>query len=183
MQPTSYLSDLPADLLGRAAPIRLTAFDVDGTLTDGCLHYSADGQESKVFHAHDGLGIKRLQAHGIEVAFITARSSQPVVWRAKELGVVHLYQGQNNKRACLLKLMETLGLVPRQLAFTGDDLPDLPAMHLAGLAVAVANAHPWVLEAAHWQTRLPGGHGAVRELADLILYAQGKAGTEREHWR
>jgi 3-deoxy-D-manno-octulosonate 8-phosphate phosphatase (KDO 8-P phosphatase) len=178
-----YLTDLPADLLARAAKIRLAAFDVDGTLTDGRLPYGEDGRETKVFHVHDGLGLKRLQANGVQVAFITARISHPVALRAEELDIAHVYQGQGDKRACLLQLLEALQLAPEQAAFAGDDLPDLPPMRIAGLAVAVANAHPWVAEAAHWQTRLPGGMGAVREVCDLILHAQGKAAAERERWQ
>lgn len=180
--PTDYLANLPPDLLARAAKIRLAAFDVDGTLTDGRLWYGEDGHEAKVFHVHDGLGLKRLQANGVAVAIVTARISHPVALRAEELGIAHVYQGQGDKRACLEALLEALNLAPEQAAFVGDDLPDLPAMRIAGLAVAVANAHPWVAEAAHWQTRLPGGMGAAREVCDLILHAQGKSAAERERW-
>jgi len=179
---TNYLSNIPTDILARAAKIRLAAFDVDGTLTDGRLWYGEDGHEAKVFHVHDGLGLKRLQANSIAVAIVTARISHPVALRAEELGIAHVYQGQGDKRACLETLLEALNLTPEQAAFVGDDLPDLPAMRIAGLAVAVANAHPWVAEAAHWQTRLPGGMGAAREVCDLILHAQGKSAAERERW-
>jgi 3-deoxy-D-manno-octulosonate 8-phosphate phosphatase (KDO 8-P phosphatase) len=178
-----YLSNLPAEVLARAAKIRLAAFDVDGTLTDGRLWYSESGHETKVFHVHDGLGLKRLQAHGILVAIVSARISHPVALRAEELNIAHVYQGQNDKRECLRQMLEALNLQPEQAAFVGDDLPDLPAMSLAGLAVAVNNAHPWVAARAHWQTRLGGGMGAVREVCDLILHAQGKSAAEQEHWR
>jgi 3-deoxy-D-manno-octulosonate 8-phosphate phosphatase (KDO 8-P phosphatase) len=178
-----YLADLPADILARAAKIRLVAFDVDGTLTDGRLWYGEDGHETKVFHVHDGLGLKRLQANGVQVALITARISHPVALRAEELDIAHVYQGQGDKRACLLELIDALHLDSEQVAFVGDDLPDLPPMRLAGLAVAVANAHPWVAEQAHWQTRLGGGMGAAREVCDLILEAQGKSSAERERWQ
>jgi len=180
---TAYLADLPDDLLARAAKVRLAAFDVDGTLTDGRLHYSEDGRETKVFHVQDGLGLKRLQAHGIHVALITARISHTVALRAEELGISHVYQGQSDKRACLRELLDALGLAPEQAAFVGDDLPDLPPMGLSGLAIAPANAHPWVAERAHWQTRRAGGEGAAREVSDLLLLAQGKAEAERERWR
>jgi 3-deoxy-D-manno-octulosonate 8-phosphate phosphatase (KDO 8-P phosphatase) len=170
--PKDYLADLPADLLARAAKIRLAAFDVDGTLTDGRLLYSESGHETKVFHVH-----------GIEVAIISARISHPVALRAEELDIAHVYQGQNNKRESLQQIIEALNLQPEQVAFVGDDLPDIPAMRIAGLAIAVANAHPWVVEQAHWQTRLGGGLGAVREVCDLILHAQGKTSAEQEHWR
>ena len=178
-----YPADLPADILTRAAKIRVAAFDVDGTLTDGRLWYGEDGRETKVFHVHDGLGLKRLQANGVQVALITARISHPVALRAEELEIAHVYQGQGDKRACLEALLDALRLAPEQAAFVGDDLPDLPPMHIAGLAVAVANAHPWVAADAHWQTRLPGGMGAAREVCDLILHAQGRSAAERERWK
>lgn len=178
-----YLSDIPADILARAAKIRVAAFDVDGTLTDGCLTYNDAGCETKVFNAHDGFGLKRLQAYGIQVAFITARHSGALTLRAKELDITHVYQGQGDKRSCLSALLNTLQLTPEQAAFVGDDLVDLPALHIAGLAVAVANAHPWVAEQVHWQTRLTGGHGAAREVCDLILHAQGHDAAERAHWQ
>jgi 3-deoxy-D-manno-octulosonate 8-phosphate phosphatase (KDO 8-P phosphatase) len=178
-----YLADLPADVLDRAARIRLAVFDVDGTLTDGRLWYGEDGHETKVFHVHDGLGLKQLQANGVQVALITARISHPVALRAQELDIAHVYQGQSDKRACLLELLDALHLSPDQAAFVGDDLPDLPPMRVAGLAVAVANAHPWVTEQAHWQTGKRGGDGAAREVCDLILHAQGKSDAERERWQ
>ncbi|TPG46142.1 HAD-IIIA family hydrolase [Rhodanobacter glycinis] len=178
-----YLVDLPADILARAAKIRLAAFDVDGTLTDGRLWYGEDGHETKVFHVHDGLGLKRLQANGVQVALITARISHPVALRAEELDIAHVYQGQGDKRGCLLELIDALHLTPEQVAFVGDDLPDLPPMRIAGLAVAVANAHPWVAGQAHWQTSKSGGMGAAREVCDLILHAQGKSDAERERWQ
>jgi len=178
-----YLTNFPADVLARAAKIRLAVFDVDGTLTDGRLWYAEDGHEIKVFHVHDGLGLKRLQAHGVQVALITARISHPVALRAEELDIAHVYQGQGDKRACLLELLDALHLQPEQVAFTGDDLPDLAPMRMAGLAVAVANAHPWIAEQAHWQTRQQGGEGAAREVCDLILLAQGKSDAERERWQ
>ena len=178
-----YLADLPADVLDRAARIRLAVFDVDGTLTDGRLWYGEDGRETKVFHVHDGLGLKQLQANGVLVALITARISHPVALRAEELDIAHVYQGQSDKRASLLELLDALHLTTEQVAFIGDDLPDLPPMRIAGLAVAVANAHPWVAEQAHWQTSKSGGLGAAREVCDLILHAQGKSDAERERWQ
>ncbi|MFC4525481.1 HAD-IIIA family hydrolase [Dyella halodurans] len=179
----SYLSDIPADVLARAAKVRLVVFDVDGTLTDGRLWYGEDGHETKVFHVHDGLGLKRLLANGVQVAIMSARISHPVALRAEELDIAHVYQGQSDKRACLDQLMEALSLTPGQVAFVGDDLPDLPPMRIVGLAVAVANAHPWILEQAHWHTRLHGGLGAAREISDMILHAQGKSAAERERWQ
>lgn len=180
---SSYLTHVPADILARAAKIRLAVFDVDGTLTDGRLWYGADGHETKVFHVHDGLGLKRLQANGVLVALITARISHPLALRAEELDIAHVYQGQKDKRHCLGELLDALHLLPEQAAFIGDDLPDLAPMRIAGLAVAVANAHPWIAEQAHWQTSRSGGDGAAREVCDLIIEAQGKSDAERERWQ
>lgn len=178
IMPYSHLSDLPNDLRERAARIKLAVFDVDGVLTDGKLWYTADGHELKAFNAHDGLGLKRLLANGVEVAVITARQSHIVTERMAELGVAHVYQHQGDKRACLQQLLHALRLEPAQAAFIGDDLPDLAAMQCVGLSIAVANAHPWVRERAHWRTQLRGGAGAAREVCDLILAAQGKAESE-----
>lgn len=177
-----YLADIPADVIARAAKIRLVVFDVDGTLTDGRLWYAEDGHETKVFHVHDGLGLKLLMANGVQIAIMSARISHPVALRAEELDIAHVYQGQGDKRACLEQLIDALALSAEQVAFVGDDLPDIRPMRMAGLAVAVANAHPWVKEQAHWQTRLGGGLGAAREIADLILHAQGHSAGERERW-
>ncbi|MBZ0222778.1 MAG: HAD-IIIA family hydrolase [Dokdonella sp.] len=170
--------DLPADIKDRAARVKLAVFDVDGVLTDGKLVYAADGHESKAFHVHDGLGFRRLLANGIEVAVITARMSRIVTERMAELGVAHVYQDQKDKRACLAQLLQALQLAPEQVAYTGDDLPDLAPMQGIGLAIAVANAHPWVRERAHWRTRHAGGDGAAREVCDLLLAAQGKVASE-----
>ncbi|HET7359240.1 MAG TPA: HAD-IIIA family hydrolase [Rhodanobacteraceae bacterium] len=180
--PIDELADIPADVRARAARIRLVAFDVDGTLTDGRLHYDADGCETKVFHVHDGLGMQRLQAHGIEIALVSARSSAAVARRATDLGIMHVYQGQGDKHACLAELVRSLGLGFEQVAFVGDDLPDLAPMSACGLALIVANAHPSMADHAHWQTRRGGGDGAAREVCDLLLAAQGKLDAERQHW-
>lgn len=166
--------DVPDAVLARAARITLAAFDVDGTLTSGALWYTEDGHELKVFHAHDGYGLKRLAAHGITVALISARVSRPVALRAQELGIDHVYQGQSDKGMCLQELQSALGITMEHTAFTGDDLSDIPAMQRAGLAMAVANAHPQLVPYANWQTLHRGGQGAVREVCDLILAAQGK---------
>lgn len=170
--------DLPADIRERAARVRLAVFDVDGVLTDGRLWYSEDGHELKSFHAHDGLGLKCLRANGIEVAIITSRISHLVAKRMADLGVIHVYQGQEDKRACFEQLLHALQLSAADCSYTGDDLPDLCVMSMVGLAIAVANAHPAVSRHAHWQTRREGGAGAVREVCDLLLEAQGKADAE-----
>lgn len=167
----------------RAAQIKIAVFDVDGTLTDGGLRYGADGHESKLFHARDGFGLKCLEAAGIRVAIISGRISHATAVRAEELGIEHVYQGQDNKRECLTQLLDALHLTPMAAAFTGDDLPDLPALHMAGLACAVADAHAAIIAAAHWTTPHAGGHGAARDVADLILAAQGRYAAELERWQ
>lgn len=169
---------IPADIRERAARIKLAVFDVDGVLTDGHLWYAEDGHELKAFHVHDGLGLKRLLANGVEVAIITARISHLVAQRMADLGVAHVYQGQEDKRACFRQLLDALQLEAEQCSYTGDDLPDLGVMSQVGLAIAVANAHPWVRDQAHWCTSKQGGSGAVREVCDLLISAQGKADAE-----
>ncbi len=162
-----------ADLLARAARIKLACFDVDGTLTNGDLTYDAEGRESKTFNVQDGLGLRLLEENGIAVALVTARESSAVKARGRDLKLVHVHTAVKDKAACLRQLCESLGLSTEQAAHMGDDLHDLPAMALAGLAVAPANAHPWVAARAHWQTAARGGAGAGRELCDLLLRAQG----------
>jgi len=172
---SDLLRDIPADVQARAQRIRLAAFDVDGTLNDGTLWYPGDGPEIKCFNVQDGLGLKLLREHGIEVAIVTARESRGVEVRARELGLRHLQQGARSKRDAIEGLARALQLPLEQCSFMGDDLPDLPALQVAGLAVAPANAHPWVAERVHWSTRRSGGSGAGRELCDLLLAAQGHA--------
>jgi 3-deoxy-D-manno-octulosonate 8-phosphate phosphatase (KDO 8-P phosphatase) len=176
--PNLQLHYLPADIRDRAARVKLAIFDVDGVLTDGKLAYSDDGRESKSFHVHDGLGLKRLMANGIEVAIITARLSHIVAERTAELGIAHVYQGQESKLTCYEQLIHALKLAPEQCSYCGDDLPDLAVMQRVGLSIAVANAHAWVRERARWCTRARGGDGAVREVCDLLLAAHGKAEQE-----
>jgi 3-deoxy-D-manno-octulosonate 8-phosphate phosphatase (KDO 8-P phosphatase) len=166
------IDNIPAEVVTRAAKIQLVTFDVDGTLTDGQLWYAEDGRELKVFHAHDGLGIKLLRECGIEVAIISARISHAVGLRAEQLGIDHVYQGKTDKLACLEDILHASGLAAEAAAYVGDDLPDLAPMRACGLAIAVANARPEVVHAAHWQTPSAGGHGAAREVCDLILAAR-----------
>lgn len=160
-------------LLARAARIRLACFDVDGTLTDGRLIYGPEGGESKAFHVLDGQGLRLLEDHGIAVALVTARRGAALQARARDLRLERVHAGVKDKAACLRQLCEELGLGLDEVAHMGDDLPDLPALAIAGLAVAPANAHPWIAERVHWQTRARGGEGAVRELCDLVLEARG----------
>ena len=170
----SHIRDYPADILARAAQVRLACFDVDGTLTDGCLLYDSDGRELKAFHAMDGLGLKLLQSSGIRVELITARRSAVTEHRARELGVgVHTHV--HDKLALVREIAAGMGIGIDAVAFMGDDLADLSALLAVGLAVAPANAHPWTRERVHWRTSARGGEGAARELCDLVLAAQGHA--------
>ncbi len=165
----------PPPARSAAATIRLLALDVDGTLTDGRLTFASSGDELKTFDVHDGMGLHLLREAGFVVAWITARSSAVVARRAGELGIVDLVQGSRDKAASLREVCERHRLQPAQAAFMGDDLPDLPAMAIAGLAIAPANAHPWVKSRVGWITEASGGRGAVREVCDRLLAGQGKA--------
>jgi 3-deoxy-D-manno-octulosonate 8-phosphate phosphatase (KDO 8-P phosphatase) len=167
------LGELGAETAAHAAAVRLAVFDVDGVLTDGRVILGDDGFEYKAFHTHDGHGLRMLQASGVEVAIITGRTSVVVSRRAEELRVRHLMQGRRDKREALGELAARLGLALDAVAFVGDDLVDLPAMQAAGLGIAVANASPWVVSAADVVTRRSGGHGAAREVCELIMAAQG----------
>jgi 3-deoxy-D-manno-octulosonate 8-phosphate phosphatase (KDO 8-P phosphatase) len=154
-----------------AADIRLLVLDVDGTLTDGRLHYGPAGETHKDFHVRDGFGIKAVLSAGIAVAVISGRKSAAVSRRCRELGIRHVYQGIEDKSAVLMRLLRQLHLQARQCACVGDDVPDIPLLQRAGLAVTVADAHPLARAHAHRRTRLPGGAGAVREVCDWLLQA------------
>ncbi len=165
------------DVVARARAVRLLLLDVDGVLTDGGLRYDDRGGEAKTFHVHDGHGLKMLQAQGVPVGIITSRESPLVARRATELGLAHLLQGVADKGNACDALLSELGLAADAVAYVGDDVIDLPVMTRVGLAVAVADAHPEVRSRAHWVTLAPGGRGAVRELCDLLLAAQGRLDT------
>lgn len=164
----------PADVLQRAAKIRLIGFDVDGTLTDGQLHYGTDGHEAKSFHVQDGMGFTLLRHAGIAIALVTARLSPVVEQRGRELQVAHIHTGERNKLACMQRIAAERGIGMDEVAFMGDDLPDLATLRGVGLAIAPADAHRWVLPAVHWVTPRKGGFGAARDACDLLLQAQGK---------
>ena len=165
-----------------AANIRLVLLDVDGVLTDGRLLIGEDGSESKAFHIRDGHGIKMLQQTGIEIGIITGRRSNSVKHRAADLKVKHLYQGREDKLSVLRELLTELGLQPPQAAFVGDDVVDLPAMLQVGLAIAVSDAHALVKKHAHWITPNLGGHGAVRDVCEMIMRAQGTYETTMQRY-
>ncbi|RZA22151.1 MAG: phenylphosphate carboxylase subunit delta [Lysobacteraceae bacterium] len=164
----------PADVLERAARIKLIGFDVDGTLTDGRLHYGTDGHEAKSFHVQDGMGLTLLRRAGIETALVTARLSPTATARGNELKIRHVHVGERSKLACMQRIAAGMGIGMDEVAFMGDDLPDLATLRGVGLAIAPANAHHWILPAVHWVTPRDGGDGAARDACDLLLLAQGK---------
>ncbi len=164
---------LPAsDLRLRAAKIKLACFDVDGTLTDGRLFFDSQGDEIKAFHVHDGQGLMLVQRFGIAVALITARRSRVAEIRGHDLGA-RVFIGVKDKLAQVRLLCAELEIALDQVAFMGDDLPDLSSFKAVGLAIAPADAHPWTARHAHWVTQARGGTGAARELCDLLLETQG----------
>lgn len=165
-----------AGLDARARAVRLLSCDVDGVLTDGRVYVDDEGRESKAFHVLDGVGLRRLAAAGITVAWITGSPSDSVVHRAHRLGVVHVLRGNDDKLPGWQRLRSSLGLGADACAHIGDDLFDVPVMRECGLAATVPHAPDAVKRHAHYVTQREGGYGAVRELAELILAAQGRAG-------
>ena len=161
------------DVLERAKRIKLIVFDVDGVMTDGSLYLCDDGQEFKAFNSQDGLGMKLLKASGVDLAIITGRTSKVVVKRAENTGVAHFYQGVDDKLEAFQHLAAEMGLDHTQCAFMGDDVVDLPPMLRSGLAITVPAAPAIVKERAHFVTAREGGRGAVREVCEFIMQAQG----------
>lgn len=166
-------------MTGRAAQkaeaVTLVVLDVDGVMTDGTVVYRGAGEpESKAFNIKDGLGIKLLQRGGIEVAIITGRSSEAVERRATELGISTLIQGREDKGTALAEMLKLRQQTAASVAYMGDDLPDLGALRLAGLATCPSDAVELIKNNADWIAPSPGGHGAVRALCDFILQAQGQ---------
>ena len=160
-------------LIERAARIRMLVLDVDGVLTDGRLYFDNQGNEMKAFCTRDGLGMKALQSQGTILAFITGRQSEIVTHRAAQLGVEHVYQGRNDKLNAFNELLSDTGMDEQQICYAGDDWIDIPVLDRVGLAVTVADADSVVKNRVHWVTSRYGGHGAVREICDLILAARG----------
>ena len=152
--------------------VRLLVLDVDGVLTDGRLYYGARGESLKVFNVRDGHGIKQMAAAGITVAIISGRKSPIVTRRARELGIRHVAQGVTDKLAALTKLSKSQSVPLEHCACVGDDTPDAPMLHAAGLAIAVADAHPDARAVADLVTTRPGGRGAVREVCDWLIEAR-----------
>jgi 3-deoxy-D-manno-octulosonate 8-phosphate phosphatase (KDO 8-P phosphatase) len=153
--------------------IKLIILDVDGVLTDGQIIYTSEGQEIKNFNVRDGFGIRLAHRAGIKTAIISARQSNVITQRAKELEITEIHQNALQKLPAYEQILKLHELTDKQVAYMGDDLIDLPILRRVGLAVAVADAVPEVRQAAHYVTLNPGGKGAVRELIELILKAQG----------
>jgi 3-deoxy-D-manno-octulosonate 8-phosphate phosphatase (KDO 8-P phosphatase) len=162
------------DVLEKAKAITLLVLDVDGVLTDGRLYFGNNQEELKAFNIIDGMGIKLLQDNAIDVAIITGRHSQLLAHRAGELNIKYLIQGREDKLVALQELRDQLNIELRNIAYVGDDLPDLAAIRAAGLGITVANGHRYVAEHADWCTECRGGEGAVREVCEMILHGQGK---------
>lgn len=160
------------DLHAKARPIKLLGLDVDGVLTDGNLYYSNSGEEMKTFSTLDGQGIKLLQSTGVKVALITARSSRLLAARADNLGIEFVVQDCPDKCRALTELVGKLGFTMAETAYVGDDLPDLACIRRAGLGLTVPNAPEVIKEHALYVTAAHGGHGAVREVCDMIMKAQ-----------
>lgn len=164
----------PKSLRERQQAIRLLVLDVDGVLTDGQLFLGDAGEQYKAFHSRDGHGLRLVLRAGLELAILTGRQSEVVRHRMQDLGIRHIRQGCSDKGQGIAEILADLGVSADATAYVGDDVIDLPAMRRVGLAIAVADAHPLVRKHADWNTQAPGGRGAVREVCDEILEAQGK---------
>ena len=156
-----------------ANKIKLVIFDIDGVLTNGTLYLGDGGEEYKAFHSKDGHGMRMLIECGIQAAIITGRKSNVVAHRMRDLGIEIVFQGYRDKRPAFKELLKKTGLKPEQIAYMGDDVVDLPVMTQVGMAIAVQDAHPFVLQHADYITEKAGGTGAAREAIETILQAQG----------
>ncbi|RUO80114.1 3-deoxy-manno-octulosonate-8-phosphatase KdsC [Idiomarina tyrosinivorans] len=170
----TWYGDISQPLFDRFSDIKLVVFDVDGVFSDGRIYLGNHGEELKAFHTRDGFGVKALADAGFSLAVITGRQSQIVEQRMQHLSVEHIFQGVNNKQKVFVELLEQLQLTFQQVAYVGDDIPDLALIEQVGVGIAVQDAHPLVQQRADYVTRCLGGHGAVREVSDLLLMAHGK---------
>jgi len=159
-------------ILAIAKEIKLLICDVDGVFSDGLIYMGNDGEELKTFHTRDGYGVKSLMNAGIEIAIITGRRSQIVENRMKALGISLIYQGQDDKVKAYQDICSKLNISAEQTGYIGDDLIDWPVMEKVALKVCVADGHPLLAKRANYVTSIKGGHGAVREVCDLILQAR-----------
>jgi 3-deoxy-D-manno-octulosonate 8-phosphate phosphatase (KDO 8-P phosphatase) len=171
--PNTLYGMVNENVLVQAKKIKLLVCDVDGVFSDGRIYLGNDGEELKAFHTKDGFGIKALGSSGVDVAIITGRRSAIVTKRMTALNVKHIIQGEENKLPALLALAKELAININEVAYIGDDMPDLPCMMKVGLGIAVQDAHPMVISKADHTTFTRGGFGAVREVCDLIMLCQG----------
>lgn len=162
------------DVIDKAKNIRLLILDVDGVLTNGTIYYGTNGAEMKGFNILDGLGIKILQKCGITVGVISAKNSDPVARRMQELDIEHAYLGHHTKLPAYEELKNKLQLKDQEIAYMGDDLPDLPILRRVGLAITVPNSSETLRQHVDITTVNAGGQGAVREICEFILKAQNK---------
>lgn len=167
------MSEITDAIIAKAKKIKVLILDVDGVMTDGSLIIGDDGQEYKVFHAHDGLGMKLLNKTDVKMAIITGRTSNVVKIRAETNHIEHCYQGVEDKGIAFDNLIAKLGIAAEEAAFMGDDIVDIPPMRKCGLAISVPTAKSPVKEYAHYVTTSQAGKGAVREACELIMKAQG----------
>ena len=174
MPQQGFYGPISDDVWQRAQKIKLLICDVDGVFSDGRIYLSNSGEELKAFHTRDGYGVRSILTSGFNLAVITGRQSKIVENRMTALGVTHIYQGVDNKFELYEALLALYGVTPEEVAYIGDDIVDLPVMNVVGLAVSVADGHPYVRQHAHFVTTLNGGHGALRELTDLLLLSQNK---------
>jgi len=174
---------LASDALSRARRVRLVIFDVDGVLTDGRLWYGPGGDELKAFHAFDGHGVKLLLMAGLRTAILSGRESSAVELRAQELGIEHVVQGADDKRAAFERLLKRVKLRREAVAYMGDDVVDLPVLTRCGFACVPHEAPEPVRHCAHYIASARAGHGAAREVCEFILEAQGKLGRVLARFR
>lgn len=166
----------------RLKHIKLVVLDVDGTMTDGGMYYTAEGEVMKRFHVHDGMGINLLHRAGIKVAILTADKSALINARAKKLNIEYVILGCKAKKSALEELSSKLALSLEQIAYIGDDINDEGAMRISGISVCPANALPVIRSLADYTCSLPGGHGAIREFSEMVLEAQNLPNTLPEDW-
>nr|WP_167404754.1 3-deoxy-manno-octulosonate-8-phosphatase KdsC [Vibrio penaeicida] len=170
---STIYGDVNHDVFNIAKNLKLLICDVDGVFSDGLVYMGNQGEELKTFHTRDGYGIKALMSAGVEIAIITGRQSKIVENRMTALGISLIYQGQDNKLKAYADICEKLNIAPEQTGYIGDDLIDWPVMEQVGLKVCVADGHPLLVKRANYVTNIKGGHGAVREVCDLVLEARG----------
>ncbi|XXQ68736.1 KdsC family phosphatase [Neisseriaceae bacterium B1] len=170
------------NIIERACQVKLLILDVDGVFTTGQLFITHQGEIIKPFHTLDGHGIKMLQQSGVQTAIITARNDEAVRARAEQLGITHYFCGQHDKKLAYEQVRALAGVSEQECAMVGDDVIDLPILVRCGLPIAVHNAHDFVQQRALWTTSKSGGMGAVREVTDLIMFAQGSLQTALEQY-